>query len=121
MRLALKRAYDTPSEGDGVRVLVDRRWPRGVRKEDARIDHWLQDVAPSDHLRRWFNHEAEKWDGFRRRYAEELDERTEFVMQLIQLAESGKVTLVYGARDREHNNAVALKAYLEEQQIRSTN
>jgi len=113
MQIWLRRAYEPPGERDGVRVLVDRVWPRGVRKETAAIDHWLKDVAPSTALRQWFGHEPHKWDEFKRRYFRELDGRAEAVARLRELVGRGRVTLVFGARDERHNNAVALKEYLE--------
>lgn len=108
-----KRAYDEPSPDDGTRVLVDRLWPRGVSKEDAALDDWVKEVAPSDELRKWFDHDLEKWDEFCRRYHRELDEKEKLVARLGAEAEDGTLTLVYAAKDREHNNAVALKHYLE--------
>lgn len=108
-----KRAYDTAFPDDGTRVLVDRFWPRGVSKEDAALDDWLKEVAPSDELRKWFDHDPEKWDEFCRRYYQELDEKDEAIESLRKEAEDGTLTLVYAAKDREHNNAVALKHYLE--------
>lgn len=108
-----KRAYDEASPEDGTRVLVDRFWPRGVSKEDAALDEWCRGIAPSDELREWFDHEPERWDEFRRRYHDELDAKGEVVESLREEAEDGRLTLVYAARDREHNNAVALKKYLE--------
>jgi len=111
--LKLKRAYEDPAKSDGHRVLVDRLWPRGVSKEDARLDDWMKDVAPSDELRKWFGHDPEKWDEFRKRYFAELDADPEAVAKLAEKAKEGTVTLVYAAKDEEHNNAVALKEYLE--------
>lgn len=111
--ISCKRVYDDPSPDDGTRVLVDRLWPRGVSKEDAALDAWMQDVAPSDELRRWFDHEPEKWLEFRRRYHEELDEKEEVVADLQEMMEEGRLTLLYAAKDREHNNAVALMDYLQ--------
>lgn len=108
-----KRAYDEVSPDDGTRVLVDRLWPRGVSKEEAALDAWHKKVAPSDELRKWFDHDPDKWDEFCQRYHEELDEKEEVVDTLQEEAEEGTLTLVYAAKDREHNNAVALKSYLE--------
>lgn len=112
LEIRLKRAYEEPSEGDGARVLVDRIWPRGVSREEAQVALWLREVAPSDGLRRWFGHDPERWEQFRERYWKELGEREE-VGVLEGLARQGGVTLVFGAKDEEHNNAVALKEYLE--------
>lgn len=108
-----KRTYDEPAPEDGCRILVDRLWPRGVSKEEVDLDHWLKDVAPSDELRKWFDHDPERWDEFCRRYHEELQEKDDAVNFLRETAEDGTLTLVYAAKDREHNNAVALKRYLE--------
>lgn len=107
----LKRAYLPPHEKDGTRVLVDRLWPRGVRKEDAHIDLWLKEIAPSAALRTWFGHKPERFAEFRRRYEEELDANPA-VAQLRALNARGTVTLVYGARDEIHNQAVVLADYL---------
>jgi uncharacterized protein YeaO (DUF488 family) len=109
--LKLKRAYEPPAAGDGRRVLVDRVWPRGVSKDEARIDLWLKEVAPSTALRKWFGHEPARWDEFRRRYREELNGNPA-VEELRQIIAEAPVTLVYGARDEEHNQAVALAEYL---------
>lgn len=111
--LALKRAYEEPSSRDGCRVLVDRIWPRGVSKEAAEIDLWLKEIAPSTKLRQWFGHEAEKWEEFRDKYFRELEGNPDAVNELKERVREGKVTLVYGAKDEEHNNAVALKDYLQ--------
>lgn len=113
MRVRIRRVYDPPGRSDGCRVLVDRIWPRGVGKEAARLDAWLREVAPSDGLRRWFGHEPEKWPEFRRRYFAELEEKEELVAELAEKARGEGLTLVFGAKDEEHNNAVALKEYLE--------
>lgn len=113
MSLAVKRVYDPPSPRDGCRVLVDRLWPRGLKKEDAALDLWAKDVGPSRELRQWFGHEPTRWEGFRHRYAGELDAMPDAWHALAEKARRGRVTLLFGARDEEHNNAVALKAYLE--------
>lgn len=112
MAIAVKRIYEDPAPDDGTRVLVDRIWPRGVSKEDARLDRWLREVAPSDDLRRWFDHRADRWEAFKARYFEELEEAGEAVSWLREAAREGSVTLLFGARDQEHNQAVALKEYL---------
>ena len=108
----LKRAYEPPSPEDGQRILVDRLWPRGVRKADAAIDRWLKDVAPSTELRRWFGHDPSRWDEFRRRYRAELAHNGELVNELREAARKGPLTLVYAARDEEHNEAVVLRDLL---------
>ncbi|WP_066729743.1 DUF488 domain-containing protein [Desulfuromonas sp. DDH964] len=113
MEIAVKRAYEEPSAKDGRRILVDRIWPRGRSKEVMQLDAWLKEVAPSDELRKWFGHEPEKWPEFKRRYFAELDDHPEAVAELRGLLGRGRVTLVFGARDEAHNNAVALKEYLE--------
>lgn len=110
--IKVKRVYDGAEEDDGVRVLVDALWPRGVRREEAKIDEWLKEIAPSSELRRWFNHDPSKWEEFKSRYWRELDSRREAVDRLVSLAKGNKVTLLYSTRDRERNNAVALLEYL---------
>ena len=108
----VKRAYDGSATSDGRRVLVDRVWPRGLSKDELRLDEWIKEIAPSTALRQWFGHDPAKWDEFRRRYARELDAHPEAWRPIRAAARKGTVTLVYGARDAEHNNAVALKEYL---------
>lgn len=110
--IRLKRAYENPGPGDGRRYLVDRLWPRGLKKEALQLDAWLKEVAPSDELRRWFDHDPERWDEFCRRYHAELDEQPESWRPLYDAAREGDITLIYAARDEEHNNAMALRAYL---------
>lgn len=112
MAVRIKRAYEPADPSDGVRVLVDRYWPRGLAREQAHIDNWLRNVAPSDSLRRWFGHDPVKWPEFRRRYLEELARGSAALTQLRRLAQSGDLTLVYAARDQEHNNAVVLVEWL---------
>lgn len=113
MTILLKRAYELPEPSDGFRILVDRLWPRGVSKTSAQINLWLKDVAPSTPLRKWFGHDPIKWLEFRDRYFLELRRNPEAVAQLTEQVRRGMVTLVYGAKDKEHNQAVALKEYLE--------
>ncbi len=113
MTILLKRAYEPCDAGDGFRVLVDGLWPRGITKEAAHIDLWLKEIAPSTELRKWFGHEPEKWQEFRKRYLVELKHKPEAVATLVEHVRHGKVTLVYGAKDEEHNQAVALKEHLE--------
>lgn len=113
--IKLKRAYDKPSKQDGLRILVERLWPRGVSKEAADIDLWLKDLAPSTELRKWFNHDPDKWPEFRRRYWSELKERGDLLTLLKHRTSEGAVTFVYAAKDERHNSAVALKEYLQEQ------
>ena len=107
--IRLKRAYDRPSASDGARILIDRLWPRGMTKEEAAIDQWFRDLAPSHELRRWFGHDVNRWEEFQRRYMAELEHHSAQVEELLQLARKGPVTLVFGARDAEHNDAVVLK------------
>ena len=111
--LKLKRIYDEPAPEDGFRVLVDRLWPRGVSKEEAQIDLWLGGIGPSPSLRKWFNHDPARWDEFLDRYFAELDEQPELVTELFQKATAAPITLLYAAKDVQHNHAVALKMYLE--------
>jgi uncharacterized protein YeaO (DUF488 family) len=113
MDIQLKRVYQAASQEDGYRLLVDRIWPRGLGKEEARIDDWMKEIAPSTTLRKWFGHEPVKWEEFRRRYFAELSDHPELVERLVAIARSGTLTLVYSARDEEHNNAVALREFLE--------
>lgn len=112
MQISLKRAYDAPSTHDGARILVDRLWPRGLARESARIDVWLKSIAPSDELRNWYGHDPQKWPEFRQRYFAELDAGQDALNELRSHLGKGKVTLLYAARETEHNNAVALKEYL---------
>ncbi len=108
----LKRAYEPPAPADGQRFLVERLWPRGVRKADLRLDGWLKDGAPSPRLRQWFSHDPQKWPEFKRRYFAELRVKKTALAPLREASRRGPVTLVYGARDTEHNAAVALREYL---------
>jgi uncharacterized protein YeaO (DUF488 family) len=113
MHLQIKRVYEDPSKQDGTRILVDRVWPRGLSREKAKVDHWLKDIAPCTELRKWFGHDPERWDEFRVRYFAELDDNPDGVGKLMAKVQHGPVTLVYSAKDENHNNAVALKEYLE--------
>jgi uncharacterized protein YeaO (DUF488 family) len=110
--IKIKRAYDPSDAADGTRILVDRLWPRGISKEALQIDAWRKEVAPSADLRRWFGHDPEKWEEFQRRYFDELDGRPEVWKPIQEAAQEGTVTLLYAARDTQHNNAVALQAFL---------
>jgi uncharacterized protein YeaO (DUF488 family) len=105
----LKRAYEPAAPDDGVRVLVDRLWPRGLRKADAAIDRWMKDIAPSTELRRWFGHDPERWPAFHRRYSQELLQQAVAIDELRELARGGRVTLVFAAHDEAHNDAVVLR------------
>ncbi len=113
MDIRTRRAYEDMVENDGYRVLVDRIWPRGVTKNDLKLDDWCKDVAPSDDLRKWFDHDPDKWDEFQSRYRKELD-GCDAVNDLIERVKAGRVTLIYGAKDEAHNNAVALRDYLRD-------
>ena len=111
--LKLKRAYEPASREDGQRFLVERLWPRGVKKTSLRLDAWLKDVAPTAQLRQWFSHDPKKWDEFRQRYKAELEQDSEVCDPILKAARRGTVTLIYSSYDSEHNNAVALRDYLE--------
>jgi uncharacterized protein YeaO (DUF488 family) len=110
--IRIKRAYEPPAKTDGARILVDRLWPRGVTKAALAIERWIKEIGPSDALRRWFGHDPERWDEFRRRYQAELMKQTELLAELRGLARQRALTLVYGARDDAHNNAVVLREAL---------
>lgn len=113
MEIAVKRAYESPADDDGYRILVDRLWPRGISKENAHLDLWHKDVAPSNELRKWFGHDPAKRDEFVRRYREELDRNPEAFARLLQLArEHDKITLVYAAKDTQYNQALTLRDFL---------
>ena len=118
--LRIKRIYEPAEAGDGKRFLVERLWPRGMKKESLKMDGWIKDVAPSDELRHWFGHDPAKWEEFRRRYAAELKEHKDAWQPLLAEAWHGTVTLLYSAHDEEHNNAISLKAFLEEQMKKGT-
>ncbi len=112
--IAVKRVYEPAAKTDGQRVLIDRVWPRGITKDKAALTLWLKDIAPSTELRKWFGHEPERWEEFRRRYREELADKQEPLRELASLLEHGRVTLLYGAHEERYNNAVALADYLNE-------
>lgn len=112
MTIRLKRAYEKPEPADGTRILVDRLWPRGLTKEKAAIDLWLKEVAPSTELRKWFGHDPKKWRNFRSRYRTELKQHGAALRLIKSKAKEGVVTLIYGARDQEHNEAIILKEFL---------
>jgi uncharacterized protein YeaO (DUF488 family) len=110
--IKLKRAYERPDADDGTRILIDRLWPRGVRKVDAAIDEWMKDLAPSTALRKWFGHDPARWQEFRRRYAVEVHQHPEMLEQLRAMARQGPVTLVFSAHDEIHNDAIVLRELL---------
>jgi len=115
MHIEIKRIYDPPAADDGTRVLVDRLWPRGVSKDEVEFDHWAKDLAPSDDLRKWFDHDPEKFDAFAKKYRAELRDNPQAVDDLLEKIDRRKrLTLLYGAKDPEHNHAVVLKRYLEQ-------
>jgi uncharacterized protein YeaO (DUF488 family) len=114
MGIAIKRVYEAPAEGDGYRVLIDRLWPRGLKKEAVPMDVWAKELAPSTELRKWFGHDPALWDEFRQRYTAELVESADVWQALARRSAKEPVTLLYGARDEEHNDAVALKALMEQ-------
>jgi uncharacterized protein YeaO (DUF488 family) len=118
--IQIKRAYEPVSPEDGARFLIDRLWPRGIRKDDLDVREWLKDVAPSTDLRRWFNHDPAKWDEFQSRYSAELADKPDTWQPLLDAAVEGTLTLVYGAKDTEHNDAVVLKAWLEDRVRKTT-
>ena len=112
--IKIKRAYETSSKDDGFRILVDRLWPRGVSKEKAHLDLWIKDIAPSNDLRKWFSHDPGKWKEFEDKYKEELKDKNELIQEIKDIEEDkGKVTLIYSAKDKEHNNAVVLENILK--------
>ncbi len=112
MELRVKRVYALPSPEDGARILVDRLWPRGLSREKARGDLWLKELAPSTELRKWFNHDPAKWDEFRQRYQQELRQQPAALAQLVELAGTRPVTLLFGAKEERFNDAVVLKAFV---------
>jgi uncharacterized protein YeaO (DUF488 family) len=111
--IRIKRVYDTPSEDDGLRVLVDRLWPRGLRKSGSHIDFWAKELAPTTALRKWFNHEEHKFKEFRLSYLEELSFRQDIVRKIFEQADNGKITLLFAAADRLHNQAIVLQDFLK--------
>jgi len=115
MTAHIKPIYEPAVEGDGIRILVDRLWPRGVSKNDAHIDFWLKDIAPSAELRRWFEHDPNKWNEFRRRYLEELERNSKTVDELREKIGQSTATLLYGAKDVEHNHAIVLMDFITRQ------
>ena len=112
MNIKLKRVYDPPEADDGQRILVDGLWPRGLSREKAKLDEWMKDLAPSRELRQWFGHRPERWEEFRRRYLKELDRNRDELVRLQERAGQGPVTLLFAARDADHNNAVVVREWL---------
>lgn len=113
MQIKIKRAYETPDDDDGQRVLVDRLWPRGVSKESAKIDFWPKELAPSTELRRWYGHDPDKWPDFKARYFEELDSKPVLMKELLERIRRGTATFVYSSKERRLNNAAAIKDYID--------
>lgn len=113
MKIKIKRAYVIPAKSDGKRILIDRLWPRGLSKEKAQIDLWVKDIAPTTELRKWFAHDPKKWTEFQKRYTKEIKDNKEVLATLRKELVSGQATLIYSAKDEEHNDAVVLKAFLE--------
>ena len=108
-----KRVYDKQEADDGFRILVDRIWPRGLKKNDIKLDLWQKDIAPSTSLRKWFNHDQRKWNEFKSRYYEELNDKQEIIKMLLEKAENGIITLLYSSKEEKYNNAIALKEFLD--------
>lgn len=113
MKIRLKRIYDDISDDDGFRILVDRLWPRGVRKSKAAIDLWVKEIAPTTELRKWFDHDPEKWDDFKELYEKELEAKKEQIIKMLGQVPDNRLTLIYSARDRNHNQTVVLKEFIQ--------
>lgn len=111
--LKLKRVYDDISQQDGKRILVDGVWPRGIKKEDLEHDEWMKDIAPSKDLRKWFDHDADKWDEFKKKYKKELDDHKDDLEKINKASDGHNVTLLYAAKDEAHNQAVVIKEYID--------
>ena len=118
MKILAKRIYDPPEKRDGLRILVDRLWPRGLKKEKVVIHEWLKDIAPSDGLRKWFSHDPEKWKEFKRRYFQELKEKSDLIKWIEEKERDQTITFLFGAKDPRYNNALALKEYPEREKRR---
>ena len=112
--ISIKRTYDNASKSDGTRFLVDRLWPRGIKKEDLNIEDWLKEVAPSNELRKWYHRDPQKWEDFRRKYTDELEDNPDSWKPLLAAARKDDITLLYSSKDEDHNNAVVLKEFLED-------
>jgi len=111
--IRIKRIYDPPSRDDGKRILIDRLWPRGLKKEVTKIDEWLKEIAPSTELRKWFGHDPAKWGEFKRRFYAELNEKPGMIDEIVKAARKETVTLLFGSKEEHYNNAAALKEYIE--------
>jgi Uncharacterized conserved protein len=113
--IKIKRIYEKAEESDGIRILVDRLWPRGIKKEEAKVDYWLKEISPSNELRKWFSHDFNKWEEFKNKYFNELNSKKELINFLLEIIKkNSNVTLLYSAKEEKYNNAVALKEYLQE-------
>lgn len=117
MKIILKRIYEQPSQSDDTRILVDRLWPRGISKTKAKLDLWFKDIAPSTDLRKWFSHDPKKWAGFKRKYIAELKANKAVVEELRQIVKNKNVTLLYGAKDEEHNEAIVIKEFIKKKSV----
>jgi uncharacterized protein YeaO (DUF488 family) len=111
--IRMKRVYEPPEKSDGIRILVDRLWPRGLNKSEAQLDEWMKEIAPSGELRKFYGHDISKWEEFREKYLKELSSKEELVNKIIERASEGRVTLLFAVKDEEHSNAAVLKEYLE--------
>jgi len=112
--IQIKRVYDPPGTEDGKRILVDRLWPRGIKKENLKMDEWLKEIAPSDRLRKWFSHDPRRYEEFKKKYTEELEDKSEILKRIKSEAKRGRVTILFSARDTEHNNATVLEELLSQ-------
>jgi uncharacterized protein YeaO (DUF488 family) len=112
--IKIKRVYDPPEPEDGKRILIDRLWPRGIKKENLKMDEWLKEIAPSDKLRKWFSHDPKKYEEFKKRYVKELEDKSEILERIRREAKKGRVTILFSAKDTEHNNATVMKELLKE-------
>jgi uncharacterized protein YeaO (DUF488 family) len=115
--IEIKRIYDPAAAEDGIRILVDRLWPRGLSKSDAKVDLWLKEIAPSHELRKWYAHDPGKWVEFKQKYFKELDEKKELVNLILEKVTQGNLTLLFGAKEKRYNNAVALKEYMKRKEV----
>lgn len=120
MKVRLKRVYETFEDDDGFRVLVDRLWPRGMKKEDIKLDYWASDLAPTNELRKWFGHDVKKWNEFKKRYMNELEGNSEYVHELLCMSDKSILTLLYSAKNRDYNQAVVLKKFIEDMILKTT-
>ena len=118
LNINIKRIYEEANSTDGTRILVDKLWPRGISKERASLDYWAKELAPSNDLRKWYQHDHDKWSEFRKKYFEELDDHIEALMELMPYLEKGNITFLFGSKELQFNNAVALKEYVEQKNVR---